>query len=128
MAVELIIENGENKTFPAYEGVNKGQGWVDGTTTSLNASNLNISETALKAWFGESGHISKLINQINAEDTNIIATAEKNLADAKADLQTAIDANETDIEDKLVRLDEAYKAADAIINSDRGRSNQTEHQ
>ena len=81
MAVELITEKGENKTFPAYEGVNKGQGWVDGTTTSLNASNLNISETALKAWFGESGYISKLINQINAEDTNIIATAEKNLAE-----------------------------------------------
>ena len=53
MAVELIIENGENKTFPAYEGVNKGQGWVDGTTTSLNASNLNISEANKQIFTGE---------------------------------------------------------------------------
>lgn len=72
MAVKLIIEKDENEKFPAYTGINDEQGWVDGTTP-LNAANLNISETALKAWFGESGHISNLIKQINDEDANVKA-------------------------------------------------------
>lgn len=82
MAVKLIIEKDENEKFPAYTGINDEQGWVDGTTP-LNAANLNISETALKAWFGESGHISNLITQVNKEDTALSKAIENNLATAK---------------------------------------------
>ena len=47
-----------------------------------------------------------------------IKAVQDNLDAAKTELQNAIDTNEADIEDKLAKLDEAYKAADVLINSE----------
>ena len=61
---------------------------------------------------------SALESAITTAKSEAISAANEALAAAKAELQNAINTNETDIEDKVSTLDEAYKAADALINSD----------
>ena len=60
----------------------------------------------------------ELLVEIEGAKLEAIDTAAAALNAAKTELQAAIDANETDIEDKVARLDTAYKAADVLINSE----------
>ena len=68
-----------------------------------------------------SAAINQLEELLTLADTNLeqkITKLQEKLDGAVADLTQSLAANKTDIESKLAALDTAYKAADALINSD----------
>lgn len=62
--------------------------------------------------------LKELLTQAEAGLEQKINQVQENLDRAVEDLTSSISANKSDIEEKLAAVDSAYKAADALLNSD----------
>ena len=82
---------------------------------NADIANLKSEDTAIKE------SITNLETTLKEADDALDAAIKKVASDletTKNDLTKAINENEADIEDKVAKLDDAYKAADVLINAD----------